>query len=64
MGVPSDQLMKMIQSQKDSATPGGLPPPAEGGDVQPRCQGRRVPRRASAAGQARAEALPLRRRGE
>ena len=31
MGVPSDQLMKMIQSQKDSATPGGLPPPAEGG---------------------------------
>ena len=25
MGVPSDELMKMIQSQKDGATPGGLP---------------------------------------
>jgi hypothetical protein len=33
MGVPSDQLMKMIQSQKDSATPGGLPPAAEGGQI-------------------------------
>ena len=30
MGVPSDQLMKMIQSQKDGATPGGLPAPADG----------------------------------
>lgn len=27
MGVPSDELMKMIQSQKDGATPGGLPAP-------------------------------------
>ena len=26
MGVPSDQLMKMIQSQKDGATPAGTPP--------------------------------------
>jgi len=33
MGVPSDQLMKMIQSQKDSATPGGLPPAADGGQT-------------------------------
>jgi len=30
MGVPSDQLMKMIKSQQDGATPGGLPPSAEG----------------------------------
>ena len=30
MGVPSDQLMKMIQSQRDSATPGGLPAAPEG----------------------------------
>jgi hypothetical protein len=29
MGVPSDQLMKMMQSQRDSATPGGLPPAPE-----------------------------------
>jgi len=33
MGVPSDQLMKMIQSQKDSATPGGLPPTADAGQA-------------------------------
>jgi hypothetical protein len=33
MGVPSDQLMKMIQSQKDSATPGGLPPAADAGQT-------------------------------
>jgi hypothetical protein len=33
MGVPSDQLMKMIQSQKDSATPGGLPPAADAGQA-------------------------------
>ena len=26
MGVPSDQLMKMMASQKDQATPGGIPP--------------------------------------
>jgi len=31
MGVPSDQLMKMMQSQKDAATPGGIPPMPEGG---------------------------------
>ena len=29
MGVPSDQLMQMIQSQRDCATPGGLPPAPE-----------------------------------
>ena len=29
MSVPPDQLMKMIQSQRDSATPGGLPPSPE-----------------------------------
>ena len=33
MGVPSDQLMKMIQSQKDAATPGGLPPAADSGQT-------------------------------
>jgi hypothetical protein len=33
MVVPSDQLMKMIQSQKDSATPGGLPPTADAGQA-------------------------------
>lgn len=26
MAVPPDQLMKLMQSQKDSATPGGMPP--------------------------------------
>jgi hypothetical protein len=26
MSVPSDQLMQMMQSQRDSATPGGMPP--------------------------------------
>jgi hypothetical protein len=26
MGVPSDQLMNMIKSQRDSATPAGVPP--------------------------------------
>jgi hypothetical protein len=31
MGVPSDQLMKMMQSQKDGATPGGLPAPDASG---------------------------------
>jgi hypothetical protein len=31
MGVPSDQLMQMIKSQKDGATPGGLPPPDTSG---------------------------------
>ena len=25
MGVPSDQLMQMIKSQRDGATPGGMP---------------------------------------
>ena len=34
MGVPSDQLMNMIKSQQDSATPGGLPPaPEMGGEI-------------------------------
>jgi hypothetical protein len=34
MGVPSDQLMNMIKSQQDSATPGGLPPaPDMGGGM-------------------------------
>jgi len=31
MGVPSDQLMQMIKSQKDGATPAGIPPMPEGG---------------------------------
>jgi len=26
MGVPSDQLMQMIKSQRDGATPAGIPP--------------------------------------
>jgi len=30
MGVPSDQLMQMIKSQKDGATPAGIPPAPEG----------------------------------
>jgi len=30
MGVPSDKLMEMIKSQKDGATPGGLPQAPEG----------------------------------
>ena len=29
MGMPQDQLMSLIQSQRDSATPGGLPPTPE-----------------------------------
>jgi hypothetical protein len=29
MGVPSDQLMQMIKSQKDGATPAGTPPVSE-----------------------------------
>ena len=29
MSVPPDQLMQMIKSQRDSATPGGLPPAPE-----------------------------------
>jgi len=29
MSVPPDKLMEMIKSQKDSATPGGLPPAPE-----------------------------------
>ena len=29
MGVPSDQLMQMIKSQRDGATPGGTPPAPE-----------------------------------
>ena len=30
MGVPSDQLMQMIKSQRDGATPAGIPPAPEG----------------------------------
>ena len=30
MGVPSDQLMQMIKSQRDGATPSGIPPAPEG----------------------------------
>ena len=30
MGVPSEQLMQMIKSQKDGATPSGIPPAPEG----------------------------------
>ena len=30
MGVPSDQLMQMIKSQKDGATPSGMPPAPTG----------------------------------
>jgi hypothetical protein len=30
MGVPSEQLMQMIKSQKDGATPTGIPPAPEG----------------------------------
>ena len=30
MGVPSDQLMQMIKSQQDGATPAGIPPSPEG----------------------------------
>jgi len=29
MTVPPDQLMKLMQSQKDSATPGGMPPASD-----------------------------------
>jgi hypothetical protein len=29
MAVPPDQLMKLMQSQKDSATPGGMPPTSD-----------------------------------
>ena len=29
MGVPSDQLMQMIKSQRDGATPAGIPPAPE-----------------------------------
>jgi hypothetical protein len=29
MAVPPDQLMKLMAGQKDKATPGGLPPPAD-----------------------------------
>lgn len=32
MGMPQDQLMQLIKSQQDSATPGGLPPPPEMGN--------------------------------
>jgi len=31
MGVPSDQLMQLIKSQKDGATPSGTPPAPSGG---------------------------------
>ena len=30
MGVPSDQLMQMIKSQRDGATPAGIPPAPQG----------------------------------
>ena len=30
MGVPSDQLMQMIKSQRDGATPNGIPPTPQG----------------------------------
>lgn len=30
MGVPSDQLMQMIKSQRDGATPAGIPPATQG----------------------------------
>jgi len=31
MSMPQDQLMQLIKSQQDSATPGGLPPPEVAG---------------------------------